>query len=97
MRSYNQTCRLWMLDLYMYLYVYSVYSRIGYIHSSRNSIHYFFSDNDAPHSARLDGMPRGQCRLVSVNEPTDAVASRDLGGAVAVELPGATGGATHGV
>eukprot|EP00434_Breviolum_minutum_P022032 symbB.v1.2.019449.t1/scaffold1552.1/size220100/7 len=27
-----------------------------------------------------------QCRLVSVNEPTDAVASRDLGGAVAVEL-----------
>ena len=57
----------------------------------------FFSDNDAPHSGRLDGMPRGQCRLVSVNEPTDAVASRDLGGAVAVELPGATGGATHGV
>ena len=96
MRSYNHTCRLWMLDLYMIIYVYSVYSRIGYIHSSRNSLH-FFSDNDAPHSGRLDGMPRGQCRLVSVNEPTDAVASRDLGGAVAVELPGATGGAAHGV
>ena len=29
-----------------------------------------------------------QCRNVSTEHPSDAVASRDLGGAVAVELPG---------
>ena len=34
------------------------------------------------------GLRRRQCRLVTTDAPSDALASRDLGGAVAVELWG---------
>lgn len=37
-----------------------------------------------------------QCRNITTLEPSDAVASRDLGGAVAVELPGLRGMAFEG-